>query len=137
MIPHRLTVSDFCIGSMYERLPDEKSARRCLVGHCSDLNVPNIFRRMLTFASAMSLIDPAHWYRLSREQAAHRAFVAAETIAKELERSKRQITQWSKDWPVLVWVTTQCNDEQGPRAAAAAWNRAVAMFERHQMGGVP
>jgi len=137
MIPHRLSVSDFCIGSMYESTPDEQSARRCLVGHCNAMKVPNIFRRMLTFQSAMSLIDPRHWYRLSRGNGTLRAFSAAETIAKELERSKRQITEWSKEWPVLVWVKTQCNDEQGPRAAAAAWNRAVAMFERHQMGGVP
>jgi len=136
MIPHRLSVSDFCIGSMYERM-DEKSVRRCLVGHCNKMKVPNIFRSMLTFACAMSLIDPAHWYRLGREQAALRTFMYAETIAKELQRSKRQITQWSKDWPVLVWVKAECNDVQGPRAAAAAWNRAVSMFERHQMGGVP
>ena len=136
MIPRMLSESDFCIGSMFEA--SEGKQRRCIIGHCMNSGVPTIFRKMLTYACAMCLTDPAQWRRLSPEKAAAKSYGARDEIAQDLGICTKHLPAFTADdWPNLSWVKAKCNDEQGPKTAARAWNMAVRMFERHQMGGVP
>jgi len=136
MIPKQLKPEDFCIGSMYDFGPDGRE-RRCIIGHCMQTGVPTVFRQMLTYACAMCLIDPAQWRKLSPEKAASKAYAARDAIAEELNIPSKQLPRFTaRTWPNLCWVKASCNDDQGPVVASKAWNMAVKMFNRHQMGGV-
>jgi len=136
MIPRMLSESDFCIGSMFEA--SDGKQRRCIIGHCMESGVPTTFRKMLTYTCAMCLTDPAQWRRLSPERAAAKSYGARDEIAQDLGIFTKNLPAFSaEDWPNLCWVKVRCNDEQGPKTAAKAWNLAVDMFEQHQKVGVP